>query len=302
MIEAPKAVKRIGIKGDPRLAKFRERLFRSWARESAELRKPLTWITESVVSEIEEARLVLNDTRLTGNAAKSVDSIVRDSIDEVFSRIESDIEVGAGRAIKRAQQAQVEKLRELGVKVPNSKIRGEIRNKVLSRLDEEFPRGSGLSYRDRLRRIQVQNQKQVSSLVRRTHGEGKAIEKIRSDVTDAFTYSKYGRSPVPGGSALKNVRRLMVAEETRLANEVEVLTLQTAGVEFAYWRLNPAHVWVGNEICEYLSTQVSGETVEKLDKLKLRGVDTEGLYVLEFFPEYPHPHCKCFPEPWIPRT
>lgn len=302
MIKVSKEIKRVRIKGDHSLADVRAKLFRSWARESTELRRPLMEIADEVALRLESVSLTANETRLTGTAAKRIDAVVRDSIEEVFTKIESDIEVGAGRAIKRAQQAQVDKLQKMGVKVPSAKVRREIRNKVLSRLDEEFPKGSGMSYRDRLLRIRMQNQRQVSSLVRRSHGEGRAVAKIQSEVTDAFTYTKYGRSPVPGGSALKNARRLMVSEETRLANEVEVLTLQRAGVEFAYWRLNPAHVWVGNEVCEFLSTHVSGETLEKLDELKVHGADTEGLYVLEFFPEYPHPHCKCFPEPWIPRT
>jgi hypothetical protein len=93
---------------------------------------------------------------------------------------------------------------------------------------------------------------------------------------------------------------MMIAEETRLSNEVERRTLLAAGVSFAYWRLNPVHRWYGGkEICEFYSSW-QYPTTQRMLARNPDVLDTAGLFPLTEYPMYPHPYCKCFPEPYVP--
>jgi hypothetical protein len=212
--------------------------------------------------------------------------------------------VAVGKAVKRAQRGQVRHLKDMGIRIPTVQVRRDIRNEVMNMLDEEFPPGSGQTFRTRLTALQQSRKAQLRSILRQSRQRGDISTVVQRDINNALTHSKAGaKTPVRGGSAFKQARRLLVAEETRIANRVEIMTLDAAGVQYSYWRLNPSHRWYGGtETCEHLAANTGPGVQEALiaEEKKVGRVDTNGLYLLQEYPDYPHPYCRCFPEAWAP--
>lgn len=291
--------------GDTELAVFRHRLFKSWnAGESIrDLRAPLTGLADRLEASLASMRVGESSTSLPLSRIKQIDQMAARLVDQAFEEINETVEVAVGKSIKRAQNGQTAHLRRLGIRPPSASARRAIRKDVMGMLDEEFPPGSGETYRTRLHRLQQSRKVQLRSILRQSKREDVRAA-IQRDVKNALLHSTPGgRTPVKGGSAFKQARRLMVAEETRISNEVEIRTLRAAGVGFAYWRLNPSHRWYGgHEICEQLASRTGAGVRSSLRRegADPSTVDTNGLYLLNTYPSYPHPYCRCFPEAWAP--
>lgn len=285
-------------RGDAALAGPRGKLFRQWVKESSAVRQPLKKASREILASLDNVTFTRGRIDI-----RSRDEFLRvgfRAIDDAVDVLEDQLDVGVGRAIRRAQRAQVEQLKKLGVKPPSASERRALRRQVLSMVDDEFPAGSGKSVKDRLRVLRASRKAQLRKAINQRAPHDKLVQKVRRGVGGMLADRPPG--PVSGGSAARHARLFIVAEETRLANQIEVLTLQSAGVDFVYWRLNPAHKFNGREVCEWFASRTMGSTLAALDRQKVppSSVDVGGLYIVSEYPSYPHPNCKCFPEPWIP--
>ncbi len=285
-------------RGDAALAGSREKLFRSWVKESSAVRMPLKRASREILASLDT--VTFKAGRIDIRSRDEFLQVGFRAIDDAVDTLEDQLDVGVGRAVRRAQRAQVEQLKKLGVKPLSASERRALRRQVLSMVDDEFPVGSGKSVKDRLRVLRASRKAQLRKAINQLAPHNKLLQRVRRDVAGMLADKLPG--PVSGGSAAKHARLFLVAEQTRLANEIEVLTLQSAGVDFVYWRLNPAHKFNGHEVCEWFASRTMGSTVAALDRQKIppSSVDVSGLYIVSEYPGYPHPNCKCFPEPWVP--
>jgi len=287
--------------GDTHLADERARLFRAWATDQRALRAPLVRSERILIDRVAQAGFNPDGTRLTPTSRRAVEQAIRDEMRDAFHDMESVIDQRVRVAVRRSRGIQMTQIDKLGLPPLDSTTRQQIEQTAVELLDAEFPAGSGLSYRQRLRRIRQQRTAQMMRVVRRSYADGDAQAEIAQEFNRTLSYFRPG-TPIRGGTTYKQMRRLMVAEETRLANAVEIVTLQASGIRFAYWRLNPTHRWYGGkEICEVHASRVSAETVGRLERsgVPLDGISLEGLYPIDRYPTYPHPFCKCYPEPWM---
>jgi len=178
-----------------------------------------------------------------------------------------------------------------------------IKDAVTIASHREFPPGSGMTYEKRVARIEAQHREQIKKLLSRKYSGGNAQEKILQEIRNGLTGK--GTVPTQGGSLMNKLRRLAVAEESRMANIAEIRIMELTGMEFAAWRLNPSHKWYGGqEICEHLAYVTNPDVVSRLSSL---GVDPgmellEGIHLVSQWPQHPHPYCKCYPEAWYPES
>jgi len=285
--------------GDIELAQSREVLFRSWISDSRNLRRILNDTSQKLTGFITEDSFSSNDGRLLNADKNRIQRNSSRAISHARKQIESEIEDGVESAIRRAQLSQERHLQRLGLRRLDQKTRMAIREMSLKALDEEFPRGSGKSFRMRLEALEKRHIVQVNGISERTFTRGGASEIIPRDIDRGLTFRGPGNTTVRGGSMYRQSQRLMVAEETRLANMVEVKTVQAMGVMFAYWRLNPSHKWYGGkEICEHYAYKTNPDVVAEFHRLGIStsGISFNGLYKVMDWPQYPHPYCKCYPE------
>lgn len=287
-------------RGSLALAESREVLFRSWVRQSSRLRRPLRQSVAELMSTLDVAGFTKDQLRLLAAGRRRMERAARRTLSAAISDMESTIEEGVGQAIRRAQRSQLQHLEGLGLKLSRAQI-SAIQDVAMLQLDAEFPPGSGQTFRTRMRALESRQQDALTRSLSR-QGDG-AAKLIARDLRDGLTHQGPGRSPTRGGSAFKQGRRILVAEQTRLSNRVEVDTMRAAGVDFAYWRLNPAHRWYGGrEICEHLASRTDPSIGAELERLgvPVDSVLLQGLHRLSDWPQYPHPFCKCYPEAFLP--
>jgi len=300
--DATPATRDLMTVGDPELAESRAKLFRSQVNESRNVRKAMVEAADDIDKAVDASAFKVSDT---GMLKKSMPKVLRtadDSLDAAFVKAGSEIESGVERSIARASRAQAAHLEDLGFKPIRGPEMNRLRAEAMEELADEFPPGSGMTYAKRMERIKAEHMAQTSRSVVRPR-VGDAANKIKKDVQKGLTDSRPGKTMLRGGSATKKLRRVMVSEETRLANSVELKTMRTVGVSYAYWRLNPSHPWYGGkEICEWHASRTNPVTAVELASLGLdvATVDMRGLHNVGKWPDYPHPFCKCYPEAWYP--
>jgi hypothetical protein len=284
-----------------KFAETKDAIFRNWVRESRGLRSAL----QDAVSKIDKrlSRDVF-DEELKGvlqSQQTRLSNLAKGDLRNAFLRIDREIQAGIDRAIIRAARPHLLAMRKAGIPPMTQSKYMEIRKEVLELLEKPFPKGSGLSYMDRIRLIQRQHERQLEDVLSNRHLSGNGPAKVRQNIRDALTFAEEG-TPVRGGSAVKKLRRIMISEESRLASEMERRILDASGVQFGYWRLSPEHKWEGgSEICEIYAAS-TGEDVESAIRKLPRDSqpqDLDGLYLMDTWPEYPHPFCKCHMEPLI---
>jgi hypothetical protein len=259
--------------------------------------------SKSITDELSESVFTRDGTRVLSSERQRIQRLSRRVILSAGQRLEADIEASVSRAIHRAQLAQEDHLRRLGVKGLSASTRRGIREAILRQLEDEFPQGSGLDFRTRIRATTLRHANQIDDFIGRSYISGGARDRIVRDVDRGLTYSRFGRTPVRGGSMFRQARRSQVAEETRLANQAEIVTMGVSGVSFAYWRLSPAHPWYGGqEICEQYASRIVPEVLTVLENagIQVSMAELEGLHLIRNWPQYPHPYCKCYPEAWVP--
>jgi len=303
ILEVPPAKPGMVLKGDPELAEARAVLFRAQVRESQALRR----IMDGAVKKIEDSAgaqpVTVDDTRMLKASERSATKAAEKGIRDAFVEADHEVEAGVRRSISRATRAQVAHLEKLGIRPPTPEQIRRIRESVANLMNEEFPPGSGMTYSMRMELNRREHTRQIKGVLRQKYPDGGASQRIARDVKVGLTDTRSVRTPLRGGSASKKLRRIIVAEETRLANRAEVAIMRVSGVAFAYWRLNPTHPWYGGrEVCEWYASRTDSATVDILATLgiTLPASALQGLYRLDNYPDYPHPFCKCYPEPWFP--
>jgi len=280
------------------LAEARSKLFRSWTRDSYSLRKPLVEAYNESVKDL-DVRISADGTKIKPSSLKGLTKKLDRTTSRAFQKIEVEIQQGVERAIRRTTRAQLEHLRSIGAKELSRAQVLEIQKSVMKELGKEFPKGSGLNFRDRILRVERHHQAQMRKVLKRTHSLGDGVSKISREMKTGLTHIRPGRTPLVGGSATKNMQRIMVAEETRMAHIVEQRLAQASGIELAYWRLSSVHPnYGGNEICDFLAKGTGDDVAQvfRRNKVAINSLVSDGLYTIRNWPSYPHPFCKCYME------
>ena len=286
-------------RGDTTLNRDRSRLFRFWASSSEAVKEAFDEIYLDLESQLSAQMFNTSNTMLLPAQRAMVRERLRRELSTAIAVTEEAIEHSVSTAIARSQSAHVAYLQRMGAAIPSNQTLSRIRTGILRNLDNEYPPGSGISFRNRMDRMFIHHSRQLSTVVGNVHLRGNARERILRDARSALIYPGPGNTPVIGGSLYRQSRRLLVAEETRAANQVEIATARSAGVSYAYWRLSPEHKWYGgNEICEVLANNMNYDLRDiKIGNRRIPAGRLRGLYRMDSWPAYPHPFCKCHPEP-----
>jgi hypothetical protein len=289
-------------RGDKELSETRKVLLAAWLANSRYLRKFLSEFYFELFPMLNEEHRYLKDgTGLLTSSRKTMTIKVQRELGPVFRQMNFEFRSRIRRMLNRAAKSQVNYLRARGVASPAEDVLTRIVDNAVLGLDRDFPPGSGITYMNRMERINAEHQRTISNILNRSYGD-KAQSKIIADTRTSLTFTKPGRTPVIGGSASKKAIGLFTAEQARLTNEVEVGILRAVGIRLAYWRLSPSHPWYGgNEICEVLASNQDPGIARNLSLMPGggAGIVLEGLYRVSEWPHYPHPYCRCFPEPVI---
>ena len=299
ILDVPPANREIVNAGDSELAAARLVLLAAWIRDARRIRSHLRVFYDSLLSFLEiDSRYDVEDTALLSAQSDRAIEKIRRELGPTMQAIDNDVRASVRRSVWRASKAQEKHLARLGVPLPTQAEIEIIRQEALLGLERDFPRGSGITYSDRLLRIEDQHADQLARMTSAKYSEG-AKDRIIRETKDGVLFSRNARTPVGGGSLSKKAMRLLVAEETRLANEVELGLLRTSKIEFAHWRLCPTHKWYGgSEVCEVLASHEDPTIADQLARTPGggAGVGLSGLFRVDEWPMYPHPFCKCFPE------
>jgi hypothetical protein len=288
-------------RGDEDLGKARVAMIALWLSTSRYLRRYLSQFFFELLPFLQDDhRYLQDDTGLLSGSRKMLTGKVQRELGPILDTMDVQFRARIRRMVERAARAQFRHLALRGVKGPTDEVLTRVIDDAVLGLDREFPPGSGVTYMDRIRRINVEHQRTLTTILNRTYSE-EAREKVIYDIRTSLTYTRPGRTPVPGGSASKKAMGLFTAEQARLVNEVEMAVIRESGVRLAYWRLSPTHPWYGgSEICEVLASVQDPEVSRYLSKTPGgSGVGLEGLHFVSEWPHYPHPYCRCFPEPVI---
>jgi hypothetical protein len=276
-------------------------LFRSWVRESRYVRTPFQKMNRKIQGRLGKSGFNASGEWMLKRNADRLSAAIRKDMGKVFNEVDLEIQSAVERAAARAVKYQKRFLKAANVPFLKSAEINAIHNEASKILNEDFPKGSGLSYRDRLKMIRMRHERELLGSLRASYKSGDALARIAKEAKLRLTSNTPGvKVRVSGGSVAKQVSRVMVAEEARISHEIERRILIAHNVEYGYWRLSPEHKWEGgSEICEVLAAG-TGEGLATSVKREEHGpLILEGLYRLDAWPEYPHPYCKCHMEPWI---
>jgi len=285
------------------LIKAKDLLFRSWIRESGRLRSQFKALNSSIQSKMMPGSFTGEGDRMYKAQADRLERAIRRDMRAAFDAADREIQAAVEKAASRAALYQKKFLSASGVPILGNKELQLLQREAVKMLGEEFPKGSGLAYHDRLRAIRMRHEREMVASIRKSYQNGNASEVIRREMSLRLTNNKVGvRTQVSGGSVSKQVSRMMVAEEARISQETEKKILEAHDIEFAYWRLSPEHKWKGSEICEVLASTVGQGVRAALRRSTSTSTSTvvlEGLYLVSEWPDYPHPYCKCHMEPVV---
>jgi len=282
------------------LVDSREVLFLVWLRETGRTRKALSGVLEDAFNHLPYVPLNSTGTRIDLKFAQFLSQRIDEEFSKMLGQIDIDIHTGVQNSIRRAIRTQVKFLKENGIQIPEQSILSSIENSVLKLIDKEFPPGSGITYRQRLNSIYAQHVKQVKSILTRSYDPESIRESIAINLRKGIVGPRAGQSSIIGGSASAKLSRLKVAEEARLSNLAEARVIRASGLELAYWRRRGEHR-CGTGICAILASETGPGVLDALLSANIPPgtVDLSGLYLLDFWPDYPHPYCQCYPEPFF---
>lgn len=302
--EAPRLDLKGKYFGSPKLAALREATYSSWVKQSQAIRKPLAGVAEAAIAAARDVPLNKNG-RIPAVEIPGIRRKMAAPLTQSFGEVDSMIGKNVGQSVRRGVDQQIAALREQGLSVPSSAELSAIR----ARHETGFRKETffGATYDQRLTRVRKKTDENITNQLRRRADSHDVLARRIQDNTTFSTTKSSRFNPIPspetGGSARRQLERLNNGEMVRKANEAGLDVLKTAGVEFAYWRLNPGHKWEdGKEICEHLASTTGVTTLETLRRLRLDPAtyDLEGLYPVDDYPDTPHPFCKCQPEPFMP--
>jgi len=299
--DAPLAPLAILGRGAVELHEGREALFRSVTREYGALRRPLREANANLLQTLDRLKPSTSGPVLTGGALTTFESAAIREVQKATAQVKLVLEEGIRKAVFRASRSHEKFLDKAGFPRLSAQQMSKLRQETLNKLYEEFPVGSGQTLNTRLANFEQKHITQIKGFVSEVSPGGMGA--VKAKLRKSLTHTAPGRVFLPGGSASKDAQRLLVAEEARMANAVEVGLMRAHGMGFSYWRLDPSHKWYGGgEICEILAYEVDFQIINQLELAGIEGsmgVKLEGLHSLDAWPSFPHPHCRCHPEPLI---
>ena len=269
------------------------RMTRDWKTQAKGISNSLKPISRDVVSAMDTAydtaKLEINPLK-----RKRIIQAAKSKITRGVSQVEKQIEQHVAKVVRDTVVAKEKELKKMGLSVSEA-AKKSILTKNLLHKGEEFPPGSGKTFKNRIMNAKMKAGDKVSKI---TSGQIRKIDGRTALLNRQLTEIQPGTT-VRGGSTAKQLMFLDHNEQARKAKDVEKAMLQEAGVTFGYWRLCATHKWYGGkEICEVLASQTSPEVAQAM---RDRGVDPKtadiaGLYLIDNMPEHPHPNCQCFIE------
>ena len=283
------------------LANQRLSLFNAAVRERGSILR----ILKVYYNKIEDALLgaEIIDNAISPKSKVIISKIAGKNLPKVLKDLNGIITDNVYRSMKTSLMAQNNALKSLGFPGLSRKQMNELLTKHMKKwAKEEFPAKSKWTAKKRFENHQKKIREKISRAINSNAPNGD-VSRIQKNLKLGLTASGTGPTPVKGGSAVKQMHRLSVSEQARKSNDIAVDAMRLVGVRFVRWKLHPNHPWYGGqEICEFLASQKPVETILKIRNLGLSStiLPLEGIYLANRYPEYPHPWCKCYPEPWNP--
>jgi predicted DNA-binding protein (UPF0251 family) len=284
--------------GSDILALERQRMIGSWIKAGQNIRRGLQPVEASVREGLEA--LDLRDvTHLTRRQVSEILKVARPQMREATQSAMLELEENLGVSLRRGIRAMNATFRKMGVKPLTKKEAAEVMEASFIQTAKPWPPHSPKTYNQRIENSARVHFQQLKTSLGKQYPKGKVVPGIMRNVYRGLR--KLKASGIKGGSYANRLQMILAAEETRITNEVNLRMIQFRGIEFAYWRLSPAHPWYGGgEICEWYASVPYGGSMGDLQKAGLASMDQAGLHSLDNWPSYPHPWCKCYPEPVAP--
>ena len=300
LLEEAKTAKRsILKKGSPLLAKERGLLFRRILKQRGLFTVPLKQVYREIDALL-KGMAIGEDGFLSRIDLRKIESVIKSRSSVAVRTMQNNLKSSIESSIKLALKKQNSALKEFGNQgLSEKEINSIAKSHSKSFLKEEFPIKSGVNASIRLKNQTLSMRQKIIEQSKK-YIQTKDIAQIRKNIRMALISESPGATPIKGGSSLKQMNRIFVAEQTRKVNDAVREGMKKSGEIFVYWRIDPSHPWYGgNEICEVLANQSSGTTVNKLRDLGIStsSVDLSGLYHISDLPEYPHPFCRCHQMP-----
>lgn len=285
--------------GNQILSLERQRMINEWVRGSQQMRRSLIDVQRAVADGISNLNLD-GKSKLT---KKQISDVMKQVAVAMIPALEDAKKVLNHRidiAIRRSVRAYNLMFGLNGLAQLNPSEIATLVDSVLKQLSAEFPAESGLTYEKRLDRAADRHYKQVRRIISRSSPDQIDVEDMMHDVYVGLR--KIGPTGIQDGSLANKYQSILAAEEARVTTLVGLSAMAARDLEFAYWRLSPNHPWYGGgEICELHASSIFAGPMDDLIAANLQDVDTTGLYHIDGYPDFPHPWCRCYPEPLIAR-
>lgn len=282
---------------DTVLGRNKARLFKGLVKRTTSLDRTMQKVLTAANRELDKVSVDLTQTRISTKDARRIVKAIDKEMVNSLRIADGQIQRGVDAAIRGAQNAQVKKLKSLGLDPPTPKELKAMRNTMVREFREQkFPPGSSVTYKMRMEKVRREHMQQMKQILGKNRRSGHVLEMIQKDLKSGLMHTKLGKAPIRGGSLVKKVRGLMLGEEGRAMRQTEVDTMRVSGVALAYWRLNPAHKWHGSEVCELHATSLNSDAISAVARFDA-GISVQGLYRVDNIPAYPHPYCMCYMEP-----
>lgn len=281
--------------GSTILALERGRMERSWTKAGQDLRRGLKFVDSAIREKLQTFDLH-GVTRLT-----------RNQIAEVMRIAEAEMRRATIMAMGGLRDSLDVSLRR-GARAANSLLEAKeiepfSRNELILVMEESaketarpWPSHNPSTYDKRIVKASKKHLEQLRTTLGKRYRKGRVESGVMRNVYRGLR--KIGPTSLKGGSYANRLQMILAAEESRITNEVTLRMYSRRDIEFAYWRLSPSHPWYGGgEVCEWLASVPYGGSMDALRAAGLSTIDLAGLHSMGNWPGYPHPFCKCYPEP-----
>ena len=257
--------------------------------------------------EFNKARVIAEKTGVTrtgslnASAKRRLTIIAKREILEVTRRTTNAMKHEFSSAAKRELRAQMRRLALQGVPpIDVGKLKSLANQAADNSLNTNYP-GTQENTLKRINRLSQVTLGRYKNYINAPNPEAriKAMDDLRRGLHDT-TRSARG---IPGGSVSKSLQRVSRTEQSRAMREVNLGLGSMLALSFAYWRLSSSHPnYGGNEVCDLLAGNTGPGVENELERIgaDMGIIDTAGLYLINDFPEIPHPNCLCGQELWFP--
>lgn len=283
--------------GSAILALERSRMEKSWVKAGQDIRRGFKAVEDAVRQKIQSFDL-RDVTRLTKKQIAEVMRIASTEMGDATIQAMSNLRDSLNVSLRRGARAANSVLHQKGLKLLSRDELAKIMEDSVIETAKPWPPNNPSTYDRRMVNASRIHLQQLRTSLSKIHPKGKVAARVLKDAHRGLR--KLGPTSIRGGSLANKHQMILASEETRITNEVTLRIFQYRGVEYAYWRLSSAHPWYGGgEVCEWLASIPYGGSQSELRAAGLGGVSQSGLYAMNNWPSYPHPFCKCYPEPVI---